>query len=307
MHQTLHQPASGESRTTIYEHVTSRLVSEMEQGRFPWVKPWDSGGAALGLPRSAATRKTYSGINILILWDAVMTRAFASQEWLTLRQCNELGGHVRKGERGTTACYADSFIPKAERDRACREGENPNKVPFLKRFTLFNIEQCEGLPAHIVAPPTPHPTDDLWTRGDALAAATGAVIREGGGEAFYHQGEDFIRIPPAAAFVSAADYFCTLYHELGHWTAHPTRLNRDLKHRFGSTAYAREELIAELTSAFVCAQMNIVPQVRHADYLAHWLDILKQDSRAIFHAASQASKAAEFLFAFQNETNPASA
>ncbi len=298
MSQTHQQPASGASRVSLYEEVTDRIVAELEMGCVPWVQPWKASGVSLGLPRSATSRRFYSGINVLILWDAVIRRGFASQEWLTFRQALSVGGHVRKGERGTAICYADRYIPKKEQERAREQGGEPNAVPFLKRFIVFNVEQCDGLPAHIITPPQPHPDTDPWSAGDALVAATGAVIREGGGEPYYHHGEDFIRIPSGAAFVSAADYFCTIFHELGHWTAHPSRLNRDLQHRFGSSSYAREELIAELTSAFLCAHQNIAPQIRHADYLGHWLQILKEDSRAIFHAASQASKASDYILAF---------
>jgi len=113
-----------------------------------------------------------------------------------------------------------------------------------------------------------------------------------------------ICLPSREAHVSTADFYCTAFHELGHWTAHPSRLARDLQNRFGSEAYAREELIAELTSAFLCAQFGIVPQVRHTDYLGHWLQILKADSRAIFHAASQASKASDFILAFRHPEPP---
>jgi len=284
-------------RVSLYDEVTDRIVAELERGSVPWVKPWKNSGAGLGLPRSASTRKFYSGINVLILWDAVIKKGYASQEWLTFRQALSLGGHVKKGERGTTICYADSFIPKTERERAREQGEDPNAVPFLKRFTVFNVEQCEGLPPHIVAAPKPVPTSELVSEAEHLIAASGATIREGGGAAFYQRGEDFIRLPPRASFLTPADFYCTALHELGHWTAHPSRLNRDLAHRFGTSAYAREELIAELTSAFLCAHLNIVPQVRHADYLANWLQVLKDDSRAIFHAASQASKASDFLLA----------
>jgi antirestriction protein ArdC len=299
MRQTHQQPSRDASTASLYDDVTDRIICELEAGCVPWVKPWSASSAPLGLPKSAVSRRFYSGINILILWDAVIRRGFAAQEWLTFRQALSLGGHVRKGEKGTAICYADRYVPKKEQERVRETGEEPNAVPFLKRFIVFNVEQCEGLPAHIVAPPAPHPETDLWRAGDAFAAATGAVIREGGGEAYYNPREDFIRIPSGAAFASAADYFCTLFHELGHWTAHPARLNRDLQHRFGSSAYGREELIAELTSAFLCAHLSIVPQIRHADYLGHWLEILKADSRAIFHAASQASKAADFILAFQ--------
>lgn len=307
MSQTCEQPRSGAVRVSLYDEVTDRIVAELERGSVPWVRPWNGSGTALGMPRSAATREFYSGINVLILWDAVMKRGYASQEWLTFRQALNLGGHVRKGERGTTICYADSFIPKSERERARDEGGDPNVVPFLKRFTVFNVEQCEGLPAHIVAAPKPVPASDLVPEAEALIAASGAAIREGGGEAFYHRGDDFIRLPPRGAFTSPADFYCTALHELGHWTAHPSRLNRDLAHRYGTTAYAREELIAELTSAFLCAHLNIVPQVRHADYLANWLQILKDDSRAIFHAASQASKASDFLLALSHPVIPPNA
>jgi antirestriction protein ArdC len=254
---------------------------------------------SLGLPRSAATQKFYSGINVLILWDAASKRGYASQEWLTFRQALSLGGHVRKGEKGTAICYADRFIPKKEQERAREFGDEPNAVPFLKRFIVFNVEQCDGLPSHIVAAPKPAAPSELSPEAEALIAATGARFVEGGGEAFYHRGEDFIRLPYRETFLSPADYYCTALHELGHWTAHPARLNRDLQHRFGSSAYAREELIAELTSAFLCAHLNIVPQIRHADYLGHWLQILKEDCRAIFHATSQASKATDFILAFQ--------
>ncbi|MBU6299283.1 MAG: antirestriction protein ArdC, partial [Alphaproteobacteria bacterium] len=210
--------------------------------------------------------------------------------------------HVRKGERGTAIFYADRFIPKKERERAYQESDEPHAVPFLKRFIVFNVEQTEGLPSHIASLPqssTNAATSETWPEVEALIAATGIVIREGGNEAYYHQREDFIRMPPRSAFVNEADRLCTLLHEAAHATAHPSRLNRNLQHRFGSTAYGREELIAELASAFLCAQFGIEPQVRHAVYLGSWLQILKSDSRAIFYAASQASKVADYILGFR--------
>jgi len=192
-------------------------------------------------------------------------------------------------------------VPKGEQQRARESGDDPSRVPFLKRFTVFNVEQCEGLPAYIVPPPPSYPETEKHPAAETLICGSGATIREAGGEAFYHLGEDFIRLPPRGSFVTPADYYCTALHELGHWTAHPSRLARDLTGRFGSTAYAREELIAELTSAFLCGHLGIIPQVRHADYLANWLAVLKADSRAIFHAASQASKASDFLLAITQQ------
>ncbi len=313
MRQTRQHRTGGEARAhggaklSLYDDVTAQIVRELKAGAVPWVKPWTSSGAPLGMPRSAATRRAYSGINVLILWDALLRRGYASQEWLTFRQTLSLGGNVRKGERGVTICYADSFVPRAERDGAsgAGEGDDLRRVPFLKRFTVFNVEQCEGLPAHIVAPAKPVSPDAIIPAAEALIAASGVAIREGGGEAYYHPRDDFIRLPPRDSFLSPADFYCTALYELTHATAHASRLNRDLQHRFGSSAYAREELIAELGSAFLCAHLGLMPQVRHADYLGHWLAVLKEDARAIFHAASQASKACDFLLARSQPTGEA--
>ncbi len=294
MHQTLQQQTGGESRVSLYEEVTARVIAQMQQGHVPWVKKsWQGCNIGFDIPRSAATRKPYSSINILILWDAAATRGFCAPEWLTERQCQERGGRVRANEQGTTACYADSFIPKAERDRAAQAGNDPNRLPFLKRFTLYNVEQCADLPA---PRPQAQPADDLWKRTDALLAANGAIIREGAG-ACYDMPADIIRIASGAAFPNTHDYCATLFCELARWTAHPSRLGRIQHPRFGDTAFAREALIAELTSAFLCAHFATVSKLCQPHRLLEWLDLLRADSLAIFHAASQASKACDFLLA----------
>jgi len=147
------------SRANLYQEITDKIVAELEQGRVPWVQSWGSVGLAapLGLPQNAATGRKYSGINILILWNAVAERGFSSQRWLTFRQALALGGHVRKGEKGTTVFFADRFIPERERARAEETGEEPEAIPFLKRFRVFNTDQCEGLPAEAAPPPEPLP------------------------------------------------------------------------------------------------------------------------------------------------------
>ena len=297
MSQILHQPEAVPSRSkaTLYQDVTDRIILELEQGRVPWVQPWEGASASLGLPKNAVSARHYSGINILILWDAVITRGFGAQQWLTFRQALGLGGHVRKGERGTTICYADRFIPKGEQARARDSGDEPSSVPFLKRFTVFNVDQCEGLPQTASEPPREHCEAQTIPAAEARIAATAADFRIGGGEAFYHRGDDYIRVPPQTSFFESINYYRTCLHELGHWTGHPTRLARDLTNRFGSTGYAREELVAEMTSAFLCAQLSIQPTVRHADYIGSWLEVLRGDSKAIFQAASMASKAADFI------------
>ncbi len=298
MSETPQQPMNGASRATLYQEVTDRVIRELEQGRVPWVQPWAGARAGLGLPKNAVSARRYSGINILILWDAVIGRGFGSHHWLTFRQALGLGGHVRKGERGTTICYADRFIPKDEQARARDEGDEAASIPFLKRFTVFNVEQCEELPEHVYVRPRPVSEGRIVPSAEALIDATGADFRTGGGEAFYHRGEDYIRVPPQTAFYESINYYRTCFHELGHWTGHASRLARDLAHRFGSQGYAREELVAEMASAFLCASHSIVPTVRHADYIGAWLDVLREDSKAIFQAASMASKASDFILAF---------
>jgi antirestriction protein ArdC len=153
----------------------------------PWVQPWGSAGinASLGLPQNAATGRKYSGINILILWGAVAERGFTGQSWLTFRQALALGGHVRKGEKGTTVVYADRFIPGSERTRAEEAGEEPEAIPFLKRFTVFNTDQCEDLPAEASAAAPPPPENLILPEAEALIRATGADLRIGGDRALY--------------------------------------------------------------------------------------------------------------------------
>lgn len=252
----------------------------------------------MGLPENAGTGRRYSGINVLILWGAVIRQGFTCQNWLTFRQARALGGSVRKGERGITVCYADRYFPREELDRAVAEGGEPEAVPFLKRYTVFNVDQCEGLPERVYGVAEPLPACETVPRAEALIRATGADFRIGGNRAFYAAAEDYIQVPPQPAFHEPINYYRTCFHELGHWTGHPSRLGRDLSGGRSSKRYGREELVAEMASAFVCAALSIVPTVRHADYLGAWLDILKEDNRAIFRAAGQASRAADFILAF---------
>lgn len=295
-----------DKRQSIYDQVTAKVIADLEQGRVPWVQPWGTSEvkAPLCLPRNALTGRSYSGINILILWHAVVRGGYGAQSWLTFRQAQQLGGTVRKGERGVTACHADSYVPKSEAERADLEGVEPEKVAFLKRFTLFNIEQCDGLPAELFASGEPASETMINGRAEALIEATGADFRVGGYRAYYVPSGDFIQVPPRPAFFEPINYYRTCFHELGHWTGHESRLARTFNGRFGSRAYAREELVAEMASAFLCASLGIAPTVRHADYIATWREVLKEDQRAIFNAASHASKAADFILAFQS-TNDA--
>ncbi|NIJ63133.1 antirestriction protein ArdC [Sphingomonas leidyi] len=298
-----------EPRASLYDEVTGRIVAELEAGRFPWVQPWEAAAAVPGLPRNAGSGRAYSGINVLILWGEVIMRGYASQGWLTFRQALEAGGCVRKGEHGVGVVYADRFVPR-EADKGTLRGsatppngdEPPERaIHFLKRFTVFNVAQCDGLPERMLSRAAPLPPREIVPVAEALIAATGADFRIGGAEAYYAPGEDYVRVPPQPAFRHQIDYYRTALHELGHWTGHASRLGRDLSNPFGSAGYAREELVAELASAFLCAALGIQPTARHADYLGSWLAVLRADNRAIFRAASLASKAADYLLAFQSE------
>jgi antirestriction protein ArdC len=302
MARTPNQPSGGENgkRAGLYQDVTDRIIAQLEQGRVPWVQPWSAAKVGVGLPENAATGRRYSGVNILILWAAVIEKGFPSQDWLTFRQALDLGGSVRKGEHGTTVFYADRFVPKAEIERATREGNEPEAIPFLKRFTVFNVAQCDGV-ERLPGKPDRLPERAIIPSAEALIAATRADIRIGGDRAFYSPGGDYIQVPPQPAFFEQINFYRTCFHELSHWSGAAHRLNRDMSGRFGSPSYGREELVAEMGSAFICASLNIMPTVRHADYLGAWLDILREDNRAIFRAASQASKAADYILAFREE------
>jgi antirestriction protein ArdC len=291
-------------RNSLYQEITSKIIAELEQDRVPWVQPWSSNTAVvtapLGLPRNAATSRPYTGINVLILWIAGTERGFTTQTWLTFRQALKIGAHVRKGETGTSVVYADRFIPYRERTRAAETGDDAQAIPFLKRFTVFNTDQCENVPTDIAPPPEPVPQDLVLPEAEALIRATGADVRIGGHRAFYVPSGDFIQVPPPSAYFEPINWHRTVCHELGHWTGAPHRLNRDFSGGFGSASYAREELCAEMAGAFVCAALAIVPTVRHADYLGNWLEVLREDNRAIIRAASAASKAADYLLAFRD-------
>jgi antirestriction protein ArdC len=291
-----------EHRANLYDDVTARIVAELEEGRFPWVQPWGKVDAASpGLPRNALTARPYSGINILILWGAVIEQGWPSQSWLTFRQALEAGGCVRKGEHGVTVVYADRFIPEAERERASRDGDDARAIPFLKRFTVFNVAQCEGLRPDLAADPAPLPEREIVPLAEDVIAASGVEFRIGGDRAYYAPEPDFVQVPPQPAFFEQINFYRTCLHELTHATGHEKRLGRNLRNAFGSKDYAREELVAEMGSAFLCAALGIVPTVRHADYIGSWLEVLREDDRAIFRAASAASKAADWLLARHGE------
>lgn len=283
-------------RTNLYQDITDRIIADLEAGRVPWVQPWGTANAVIGMPHNAISNRRYSGINVLTLWHAVASRGFSSHAFLTFRQAAALGGTVRRGERGVGIIYTHRFVPTAERQHADQEGRaTAGGIPFLKHFTVFSVDQCDGLPEHICQPAPPIPEGLILPQADELIAATGADFRIGGPSAYYSPAQDYVAVPRPDDFHDPINWHRTAFHELGHWTGHKTRLDRDQTGRFGSKEYGREELVAEMAGAFVCAALGIVPSVRHADYIGSWLEIIREDNRAILRAASAASKAADFI------------
>lgn len=291
-------------RSDVYERVTARIVAELEQGTQPWLKPWSSPqGEQLPLLPLRVNGTPYRGVNILLLWGAACDGGYRSNIWMTYRQAAERGAEVRKGEHGALVVYADRFT-KTETDDKGEDTER--EIRFMKGYTVFNVEQIEGLPAELYGRPAPF--DESRTaplnEAETFIGRTGAVIRHGGNRAFYTTKTDHIQMPPPRAFRDAQSYSATKAHELVHWTGHPGRMAREFGKRFGDKAYAFEELVAELGAAFLCADLGIAPELRedHACYLANWLTVLNGDKRAIFTAASHAQKAADFLHSLQGRS-----
>jgi len=288
-------------RTDLYARVTARILADLEQGVRPWVQPWQATPTAGRVTRPLRHNGTpYQGVNILILWGEALAKGYAASIWMTFTQATTLGAHVRKGEHGTLVVYADTFT----RTETNEEGDDvKRRIPFLKSYTVFNVEQMKGLSARYLTTPAPQGAPlALCEHAERFFAATGAVVRHGGDRAYYSPTLDVLQLPPSEAFRDAESYAATKAHELLHWTKHATRLDRDFGGtRFGDTGYAREELVAELGAAFLCADLGITPEPRedHAAYLASWLRVLRTDTRAIFTAAAHAQRAVDYLHRLQ--------
>lgn len=278
-------------KSDLYAEVSARIVAELEAGAAPWIKPWSATPGA-NTPCNAVTNRPYSGCNVILLWMA-QTAGCRAPRYLTFKQALELGGHVRKGEHG----FKVYFVKQLEIRENADDRAPTRLVPMMREYTVFNVDQCDGLPETVMAGKpmrvrNPNARDEL---ADEFLGSTGADMREGHGEAFYVPSRDFISMPAFAAFKGADNFYNVAFHELTHWTAHMSRLDRDLKNRFGSKNYAAEELIAELGAAFLCAEFGFDGDLRHAGYIGHWIELLKADKRALFTACSQASKAADYL------------
>jgi antirestriction protein ArdC len=278
---------------SVYEVITSRIIKQLESGVAPWHKPWKASGKN-GLPRNVVSGREYRGINVWIL----LSSGFASPHWLTFRQARELGGHVRQGEAGFPVVYW-KFGKREVQDG----DEIIEKSSVLCRYyTVFNVEQCDGLRIQPPEPAEDQPqTEPIEACEQAVAAWLGKpTIRNGGNCASYNKLLDCVQMPQRNCFDCAEEYYSTLFHELSHSTGHATRLNRSSLtdfERFGDHNYSREELVAEMGAAFLCGITGIADKTinNSAGYLANWLDALKNDSRMVLVAASQAQKATDLI------------
>jgi antirestriction protein ArdC len=287
-------------RADIYSLITDRIVDDLARGVKPWMKPRHDRNMKERITRPLRHNgKPYSGMNVLLLWSEGIARGFSSPMWMTFKQSLELGAAVRKGETGSTVVFASRFT-KTEAD--ANGGETDREIPFLKAYTVFNVEQIDGLPDHYHHGPAPvaDPVQRIET-ADRFFRNTGAVIRHGGTQAYYSPVTDNVQMPEFACFRDAVAYYAVLLHECGHASGARHRLDRDLSGRFGSAAYAMEECTVELLSAMICADLNlsVEPRPDHARYIASWLEVLRSDKRAIFTAASRAQEIADWMHAQQ--------
>lgn len=295
-------PTTGVSVADLYARVTQQVITALEAGVPPWVCPWSRNGLGSALPVNATTSRPYRGINVLLLNARQWECGFRSNRWLTFNQARSLGAHVRKGSTGSIVVFFKMW--EAEGAGADVPATDDRRViPLLRSFTVFNADQVDGL-LETAAPESVVPSSD-WdpvASAELLVSASGADVRHGGERAFYRPAADHIQMPERGSFVSREAYYSTLLHELTHWTGHEARCARPLQGRQHLEAYAFEELVAEMGSAFLCGHCGLLPAaggeapgLQHAAYIGDWLHALRNDRRLVFSAASLAQKAADFV------------
>ncbi|WP_338875025.1 zincin-like metallopeptidase domain-containing protein [Spirosoma sp. SC4-14] len=293
---------TGQTQDDIYARVTSKILTDLENGNLSWRKPWHSEHMTNQVMQPLRWNDIpYTGINTLILWNAASDQGFTSPYWMTFKQATDMKASVRKGEKGTQIVYADKFT-KEEEDA---NGDlKSSQIPFLKSYTVFNASQIEGLSDGFYKTPEPVVINGQARdpKLEGFFAQTKADIYTGS-KACYTQSTDRIQMPPFESFETAMRYYAVLAHEICHWTKPPHRLNRDFgKKHYGDEGYAKEELTAELGACFLAADLGFEPQPEehHAAYIQSWLHVLKDDKRFIFQAASHAQKAVEYIYALQS-------
>jgi antirestriction protein ArdC len=285
------------SQTEIRARVTTQIIEALKAGTPPWRRPWNE-SADMGFPTNALTKKSYRGINVLLL----QAQGFASKHWATYQQWQNIGGQVMKGERATKIVFYKPFSKSVINDEGKEEKED---FFVLREYSVFNAQQCKDPAIKLPSATTPNFVD--FEPAEEAIRATGADIRFGGDRAFYRVEQDYIQLPPKESFISEREYYGTITHEVSHWSGHESRLNRLGKNVcFGTTTYAFEELVAEIAGCFMCMELNL-PQSEDLSnqnaYLADWLKALRDDYGVIMRAASHASKAVDFILAFSRKVD----
>ena len=279
----------------IYSEITNQIIEAIEAGAETYQMPWHANGVDSILPVNAATQRPYRGVNVMMLWAVAAKKEYCTNLWATYQQWREVGAQVRKGENSTPVVFWKFFDEQGEGEEKTSDKRIDHKGVMARAYHVFNAAQVNGY----TVPAIPQlPETERIEHADTFFSGLDADIREGGSRAFYAPGEDYIQMPPFAVFKKADFRYSVLAHEVTHWSGAATRLNRNLAPRFQKEAYAAEELIAELGSAFVSAELGleIEPRRDHAPYIQSWLAVLRNDRRAIFTAATQAQQAVDWLF-----------
>ena len=284
----------------IYQKVTDRIIAELEKGHVPWIRPWRDGEPPF--PINALSGRPYHGINVPLLWESADTSSFGSDRWLTFHQVSTLGGQVCKGEKSTLAVL---YLPRTQEETDAQgeplldESGEPRVRHFgiIREFRLFNLSQCADLPS-ILYEPVPRPEQPVEA-AESIVTHSGVTVRHRvQSQAYYQPATDRVMMPHPLQFESREAYYATLLHELTHATGHPSRLNRTGIADTGAEgdAYAMEEMVAEMGSAFLCALCGIKGRLQHASYISYWLALLRQDKHAVIRASGMARNACEWLF-----------
>lgn len=277
----------------IFERVTQQIISAIEAGAGSYRMPWNTAGGIISSPINATSRKPYRGINVLILWATAQEKGFTSGTWATYKQWQELGAQVKKGERSAHVVFWKFFDVDGEGDSA-ESAHTSRRIPMARDYFVFNADQVDGYKA----PEEKEPTHaERIEYAEKFFASLQIDLRPGGNRAYYNGASDTVHMPDFNQFKSPTGYYSVLSHETTHWSGAKHRLNRDMTGRFGTAAYAMEELAAELGAAFLCGELAIPsdPRTDHAPYVASWLSTLRNDKRAIFTAAGKAQEAVDWM------------
>jgi antirestriction protein ArdC len=292
---------TAQEKQDVYARVTSQIVNAIEQGVSNWRMPWHTSGKFAFSPVNVTSKKPCRGINTVCLWAAAQAKGYERGEWGTYQQWQERGAQVRKGEKATTVVFWKFANSSTETDDGDDTPKSGSRLLFTRGYSVFNAAQVDGYTPKAVADT---PIEQRIDSAEQFFSRINARVVHQGNRAFYSPDTDSITLPPFSAFFTPTDYYSTRGHETGHWTSKEGRCNRELGKRFGDNAYSVEELIAELTAAFVCAHLGLSSEPRpdHAQYIASWLRVLKADKRAIFTAASKAQHAADFMIQMSART-----